>query len=392
MRVRAGVATDIGRVRERNEDAYLVEAPLFAVADGMGGHLGGEVASRLAVETLERRFRQRTGDLRDQVLEANRMVFERSISDRSVAGMGTTLTALLIGDGGRVRLIHIGDSRAYLLRSGELRLLTEDHTLVRRMVQEGQITHQEAAVHPQRNILTRVLGVEPIVEPDEGELGLLAGDRLLLCTDGLTGMVGEDTIGQILSSGLGPPETAEELVRRANAAGGVDNTTVIVLDAEEGDDADDPPARSSSTAPEAPERARPAGGTGRVRLGIRRAGPSRGPEPVQWIRIALWVAAIVALVLVGLIATRSYLDRQWYVGVANGHVAVYRGIPTRLGGFDLHHVVQETSIPAADAERLATWRDLDQGITASDLPSALAIVEQIRADVASMPASGGGGP
>lgn len=199
MRVRAAAATDIGLVREGNEDSFLVEEPLYAVADGMGGHRGGEVASRLALETLERLFRSGRGLLIEQVQEANRAVFERSVSDRQVAGMGTTLTAAIV-EAGNLRLAHVGDSRAYLMRDEELRLLTEDHTLVHRMVKQGELTEREAERHPQRSVLTRALGVEDSVQVDQAAIDLQPGDRLLLCTDGLTSMVGEDRIRDILRS------------------------------------------------------------------------------------------------------------------------------------------------------------------------------------------------
>ncbi|MGZ4131542.1 MAG: Stp1/IreP family PP2C-type Ser/Thr phosphatase, partial [Actinomycetota bacterium] len=233
MRIEAGVATDIGRVRDGNEDSYLVEPPLYAVADGMGGHRGGEVASQLALETLEGRFAAQEGSLADQVRAANRAVFERSASDRKVTGMGTTLTAALVG-GDNAHLVHVGDSRAYLLRAGAFRQLTEDHTLVTRMVRAGEITEAEAAVHPHRNVLTRVLGTEPEVDLDVQDVGLLEGDRLLLCSDGLTVMLTEDQIQAILGTTPQPQEAADRLVRAANRAGGIDNITVVVLDAVQG--------------------------------------------------------------------------------------------------------------------------------------------------------------
>ena len=155
MRVTVGAATDIGQVRDGNEDSYLVLEPLFAVADGMGGHLGGEVASNLALDTIKERIAAGEGSLADQVAEANRAVFERSQRDREVRGMGTTLTAVQL-EGGSARLIHVGDSRAYLLRDGRLHMLTKDHTVVAKMVEEGEITAAEAETHPHRNIVTRV--------------------------------------------------------------------------------------------------------------------------------------------------------------------------------------------------------------------------------------------
>ncbi len=230
MKVVAAAATDIGQVREGNEDSFLNDEPLFAVADGMGGHRGGEVASKLALETLEVLFRHgRGGTLAEQVKQANRAVFERSMLDRTVAGMGTTLTAALV-EGSSVRLAHVGDSRAYLFREGEMRQLTEDHTLVRRMVVEGEITEEEANVHPHRSVLTRALGVDVDVAVDEGVIDVTGGDRLLLCTDGLTAMLTETQIREILSAAAAPDDAAKRLVRAANRAGGVDNITVVVLD------------------------------------------------------------------------------------------------------------------------------------------------------------------
>jgi PPM family protein phosphatase len=365
MRVTAAAATDIGLVREGNEDSYLTEEPLFAVADGMGGHRGGEVASQLAVETLEKLFRQGAGELPDQVQEANRVVFERSVLDRKVAGMGTTLTAALVQDD-RVRLAHVGDSRAYLLRDGELGLLTEDHTLVHRMVSEGEISKEEAQSHPQRSVLTRAIGVDTVVDVDDETLQVRPSDRLLLCTDGLTSMVSEDEIEEVLRSVPDAQEAAQRLVRMANEAGGMDNTTVLVIDFSDGDATPQPDGRSTrSRAAIAPA---PAGRPARSRRFLTR-------------RVLMWIGIIVAVVVVALVGLRVYLDSQWYVGVSDGHVAIFRGIPTEVAGFELHHVVVETTISAEKAESLAVFPTLGDGITVEDREGASAIVEQIRRDV-----------
>jgi protein phosphatase len=368
MRVTAAAATDIGLVREGNEDSYLTEEPLFAVADGMGGHRGGEVASQLAVETLEKRYKQGAGDLPDQVQEANRVVFERSVVDEKVAGMGTTLTAALV-EGDRVRLAHVGDSRAYLLRDGDLRLLTEDHTLVHRMVTEGEISKEEAQTHPQRSVLTRALGVDNVVDVDDDTVQVRPGDRLLLCTDGLTSMVSEQAIEEALRGVPDPQEAAQRLVHLANEGGGTDNTTVVVLDfsddAVAGRPEEEPTPSSEAIAP-AP--------TGRPARSRRRF-----PR-----KLLVWIGIIVALAVVALVGLRLYLDSQWYVGVSNGHVAIFRGIPTEVAGFELHHVVVQTTISAEKAESLAFFQDLGDGITAEDRDGASAIVERIRQDVEEM--------
>src|SRR6266498_495110 len=260
MKVTAAAATDVGLVREGNEDSYLTEEPLFAVADGMGGHRGGEVASQLAVETLEKLFKKGSGELPDQVQEANRVVFERSVVDEKVAGMGTTLTAALV-EGDQIRLAHVGDSRAYLLREGDLRLLTEDHTLVHRMVTEGEISKEEAETHPQRSVLTRALGVETVVDVDDDTVQVRTGDRLLLCTDGLTSMVSEQAIEEVLRAVPDSQEAAERLVQLANEGGGTDNTTVVVLDF-----SDDAAAARPKEEPTPPSEATPEPARSRRRL------------------------------------------------------------------------------------------------------------------------------
>jgi serine/threonine protein phosphatase PrpC len=366
VKVTAATATDIGLVREGNEDSYLTEEPLFAVADGMGGHRGGEVASQLAVETLEKLFKQRVGDLPDQVQEANRVVFERSVVDEKVAGMGTTLTAALV-EGDRVRLAHVGDSRAYLLRDRKLRLLTEDHTLVHRMVSEGEISQEEAETHPQRSVLTRALGVDTVVDVDDDTVQVRPGDRLLLCTDGLTSMVSEEEIEEVLRTVPDPLDAAQRLVRMANEAGGVDNTTVVVLDFSDDDAAAVPNEHATSTRP--------------VTAPAPAVRPARSRRRLPTRKLLVWAGIIVALAVVGLVGLRLYLDSQWYVGVSDGHVAIFRGIPTEVAGFELHHVVVETTISAEKAESLVLYRDLGDGRTAEDREGASAIVEQIRRDV-----------
>jgi serine/threonine protein phosphatase PrpC len=366
VKVTAAAATDIGLVREGNEDSYLTEEPLFAVADGMGGHRGGEVASQLAVETLEKLFKQRVGDLPDQVQEANRVVFERSVVDEKVAGMGTTLTAALV-EGDRVRLAHVGDSRAYLLRDRKLRLLTEDHTLVHRMVSEGEISQEEAETHPQRSVLTRALGVDTVVDVDDDTVQVRPGDRLLLCTDGLTSMVSEEEIEEVLRTVPDPLDAAQRLVRMANEAGGVDNTTVVVLDFSDDDAAAEPNEHATSTRP--------------VIAPVPTVRPARSRRRLPTRKLLVWAGIIVALAVVGLVGLRLYLDSQWYVGVSDGHVAIFRGIPTEVAGFELHHVVVETTISAEKAESLVIYRNLGDGRTAEDREGASAIVEQIRRDV-----------
>ena len=412
MNVRVGSATDIGQVREGNEDSLLVLAPLYAVADGMGGHRGGEVASSLALETVRRMFERGEGTLAEQVTQANSAVFERSQRDRAVAGMGTTLTAALV-EGGRVRLAHVGDSRAYLFHGGELTMLTEDHTLVHRMVMEGEITEAEAETHPQRSIVTRALGVDMTVQVDEDDIEVAQGDRILLCTDGLTGMVSDDQIRAILVSTPDPQEAVEALVRVANRAGGVDNITAVLLDFTGGPERSvtkeaslphqpsveqqelrpEPSRRSEITlvgvpipemTPKAASRPPPRSPS-RAPARTSPPAPVRAPSPRPGRtarRLGIGAGLTLAVAVLAVVGLRLYLDSQWFVGVSDGRVAVFRGIPAEVAGVELNSVVVETSITAEDAQALPLYRELGDGITAADRDDADAIVEQIGADVA----------
>jgi PPM family protein phosphatase len=392
MRTRVGATTDIGQVREGNEDAILINDPLYAVADGMGGHRGGEVASNLALQTVEQMFAQRQGTLTEQVERANRAVFERSQSDRDVSGMGTTLTAALI-EGGAVRLAHVGDSRAYLFRGGKLQLLTEDHTLVHRMVVEGEITETEAENHPHRSVLTRALGVEGDVRVDETKVEVGDGDRLLLCTDGLTGMLSEDEIESILQDVRDPQEAVDRLVREANRAGGIDNITAVIVDFTEDGRVDGsgtkevshtrPPTTQHPTPTMAPPP--PAGGdvtTWSRPPTTRRQPAPKAARPPTARKLVVALGIVLAIAIVGFVGVRLYLDSQWFVGVSNGRVAIFRGVPAEVAGLDMNSVVVETSIRAGDAEELAVWGDrLPDGITVDDRDLAEDVVEQIRTDI-----------
>ena len=379
MKVRAGVATDIGRVRQGNEDSFLVEPPLYAVADGMGGHRGGDVASQLALETVERLFREGQGTLAEQIREANRAVFHRSAEDRNVAGMGTTLTAALVYEGG-VHLAHVGDSRAYLLRAGSLRQLTNDHTLVGRMLRAGEITEAEAEVHPHRNVITRSIGTEPEVKVDERDIGLIEGDRLLLCSDGLTNMVAEPQIQAILeATPTNPQEAADRLVRAANRAGGVDNITVVVLDlVGDGDDGAELLGVPTKTIPAGLPTA--AGDAGPITSDVE----GRRPATLARSTLIRWVIGVVTALVVlaaGVAVFRAWVDDRWYVGVENGHVAIFNGIPAELLGFELSSVELETPISAEDAIALPAYAELEAGINTDDRAEAEGLVAQIEEDL-----------
>jgi PPM family protein phosphatase len=229
--------SDPGRRRRRNEDAYVVSPPLFAVADGMGGARAGELASRLAVEAMgeepESRGEERLSTL---IREANRRVFARSHEDASASGMGTTMTAAIVGDDGTVTIGHVGDSRAYRLRDDQLEQLTEDHSLVAELVRSGRLSAEEAETHPQRSVITRALGTDADVDVDVFTVQGEAGDLFLLCSDGLTTMVEDEDIRRTLSESRDDLEAAaRDLVGRANRGGGEDNITVIFFELEEGE-------------------------------------------------------------------------------------------------------------------------------------------------------------
>jgi protein phosphatase len=231
LRLDVGAATDVGRVRDHNEDDYLVDhdVGLIAVADGMGGHRGGEVASAAALEALRIAF-VAGASIDEAVGVANDAVHEQSVADPNLRGMGTTLTAGSFDDEGHLVLGHVGDSRAYLARDGELERVTTDHSLVEELIQAGELTPEEAERDPRRSMITRALGLEPGVIVDVIEIALRGGDRLLLCSDGLTTMVGEEEIATLLADEPDAATAAARLVDAANAAGGVDNITVVVID------------------------------------------------------------------------------------------------------------------------------------------------------------------
>jgi serine/threonine protein phosphatase PrpC len=236
MRYVWGTGSHIGRVRQGNEDSLYPttsgsseEAAILMVADGMGGAVAGEVASRLAVDAASRAAPDSAATPEERVLAANQAVIDATLDDPSTVGMGTTMTLVQLDPDGVALVAHVGDSRAYLLRDGEFNAVTTDHTLVHELLELGRITPAEAETHPHRHLITRVLGLGPIAV-DTSTIQLQAGDRLLLCTDGLTTMVSDFTIGELVGAGQGVEPTAWALIEQANTAGGLDNTTVVVID------------------------------------------------------------------------------------------------------------------------------------------------------------------
>jgi serine/threonine protein phosphatase PrpC len=227
-----GVITDTGRKRRRNEDAYVCEPPLFAIADGMGGAQAGEVASRLAAAALKESGADTGGEHRiyDLIQEANRRVYARSSTDPNTSGMGTTITVALV-ENGNVAFGHVGDSRAYLIRDGRMEQVTEDHSLVNELMKSGKLSREEAERHPQRSVITRALGTDPDVDADTFTIEARAGDVFLLCSDGLTDMVGEREIQELVERNRENLDAAlKSLVKAANRGGGEDNITVVAFE------------------------------------------------------------------------------------------------------------------------------------------------------------------
>jgi protein phosphatase len=351
--------SDTGRQRRANEDSFFVRAPLFVVADGMGGAQAGEVASRLAAETFsgglpdDGTSEQR---LESRVREANARIHEVSQEDRALNGMGTTITAAYL-DGDELALAHVGDSRAYLLRDGELSRLTRDHTLVEELVRRGELTEQEAAEHPQRSIITRALGPEPDVEIDLRTHRVQAGDVLLLCSDGLTGMISEDEVADLLARAGSLGDAGRALVHAANEAGGRDNITVVLFRLEEvgalgAADGSTTQRTAVTSAVAAPVRSRqdpPATPPAPPRTVPPRGSRERAQAPLPR-RIKIIAATIATVVVIGGLGFAGWLATRavFFVGTdASGMVTVYRGLPWDLpAGVHLYESYYVSGVPA----------------------------------------------
>jgi protein phosphatase len=378
--------TDTGRQRRGNEDSSLARPPLFVVADGMGGAQAGEVASRIAVDVFEHQLPESGSPeerLAGGVEEANRQIYHRSRTEHERAGMGTTLTAAYLDDA-HVAIAHVGDSRAYLFRDGTLTRLTQDHSLVDELLRRGKLTEEQAAEHPQRSIITRALGPEPEVEVDRFTYSARADDIVLLCSDGLTSMISEQRITDILRSNESLDRAADELIDEANAAGGRDNITVVLFRLEEvgGDAQVDQPTMVGAPAPGTAATSAPGGGSAtaqhvarpssagvdtkasatstsaasppaaRVPLARTQGRPTAAPERKRRRYIKPVAALISVLIVLGLIGGGGYLaSRQLYFLGTNGQgiVTVYRGFPYDLpGGIHLYETYYTSGVPATD--------------------------------------------
>ena len=361
--------TDTGRKRRHNEDAFVREPPLFAIADGMGGAQGGEVASRLAAEALQEGGAEGSGEERVAALiqKANRRVHERSGKDASLEGMGTTMTVALVEDG-TVAIGHVGDSRAYLIRDGKLEQLTDDHSLVAELTRAGKLSEEEAESHPQRSVITRSVGTDPDVDVDTLSVTTQPGDIFLLCSDGLTDMVEDEQILRIVNSKRDDLAAAgKALVKAANKRGGQDNITVVFFEIAEAEiektkesAAPEPPAESDEEDTLSGLEGIPVIGADEHvdEWSVRERRPARAgpgiPRPVRRRRLYGVAMGVVVLVVIGLLLYG--VSRAHFVGAQkDGHVAVYQRLPWNLGaGLHLYRVVYVSPMRATqltEAER-----------------------------------------
>lgn len=408
MKVNIGAKSDVGRVRAANEDSYLVHEPLFVVADGMGGHIAGDVASSTAVETIKNQSADASPDdmetLARLVRSANSQIWEKAQGDTTLKGMGTTCTLLLL-NGPKAHFAHVGDSRAYLLRGNALTQITEDHSLVGRMVKEGRLTVEEAENHPQRSIITRALGVDSEVEVDLLTVDLDAGDRILMCSDGLSSMIDSEAMTTALSQTDDPQAAADRLVALANDAGGEDNITVVVLDIVDTNDGAraNPGWKRNDTLETAPATPAPSSAemTGAVmappatsppREQLEHGPPHTGDEEDEsyderpartWPRKLVLALVVVALLGAGAFFGGSYLLRNsWYVGVnEGGFVTVYEGIPEEIAGLTLAKEIEVTDIQS-DALPDFLANNVADGIKKDSLEEARAQISTIEDQVA----------
>ena len=345
---RSSALSDIGLHRKTNEDAFVVAPPLFAVCDGMGGAQAGEVASGIAADTLKADVGKGL-PLLEAAEAANAAVYARARENVAHTGMGTTLTAVVLeGDTGH--FVHIGDSRAYLLRDGELQQMSEDHSLVGEMVRDGRLTEDEAAVHPHRSVLSRALGTEPLVRIDEFEVDLRGGDVVLLCSDGLSGPVSAATIQKALARD-DPADATTRLISDARKGGGPDNITAVVLRFDEVAEAT--AAEEQTLITSADEVVAPAGEAGREPAAAEpdpaaALDPAAAPEvpPSRAARRGLGCLTLVLalLVIVAFVGALT-LSTVFFVGVDDGRLAVYSGLPIEVGPLHLHAVYRRSSRP-----------------------------------------------
>jgi PPM family protein phosphatase len=364
--------TDPGKVRKNNEDSLLVgegrDETLFAVADGIGGFEAGEVASSIATEALKEL--EPSSPLKDAIREANRRILAAARGDEKLSGMGTTVVAMRFGgtrEEPAAEISHVGDSRAYLLRGGDLKPVTEDHSLVAELVRSGDLTRAQASEHPQKNLITRALGAEEEVEVDTAVLPIGPGDRLLLCSDGLSDMVPENSMLDLLTSYPEDTEkTVQALVQAALDAGGADNITVVVVDVRE----EDPPAERARRGDTqeldivAPGETGGAGRRERWNRSVRSSrvlathGKPRGKDRRLGGFLGTLIRMLAVMLVLAALASPFYLwgQSRYFLGFDGGEVVIYRGLPYAPLGLDLNEEVRRTGLGESEIE--ARYREV----------------------------------
>jgi serine/threonine protein phosphatase PrpC len=397
----------VGKIRQNNQDSGYAGAQLFVVADGMGGHAGGDVASAIALKRVMEADRQYASAadaefaLQSALSAANTMLAETVFEHPELTGMGTTVSAIL-RSGSQIAIAHIGDSRIYLLRDGTLKQITADHTFVQRLVDSGRITPEEAAVHPRRSVLMRVLGdVDAAPEIDTTVFDVLPGDRWLLCSDGLSSYVSDDKIAHTLTVQTAVKDAADRLVKESLDQGAPDNVTVVIVDIDDtGESASSPVIVVGSAA--VPLTFEGESGRRPLRLPTLLLHPLKStqaredahfePESDEYLdeliledrrrarrRRITWLVGVIviaALIVSALVVGYRWSQSLFYVGADGQTVAIYRGIQQDLGPISLHSVYSETSVQLADLPSY-TRKTVEDTISASDLADAKAIIKRL---------------
>jgi protein phosphatase len=388
--------SDTGRQRNANEDSFFVRAPIFVVADGMGGAQAGEVASKAAADAFDVDLPDGPPEqiLRETILAANRTIHELARADPSRAGMGTTLTAAIVDAAGEeVAIGHVGDSRAYRLRAGKLEQLTRDHSLVEEMRRKGQLTDAQAEDHPQRSIITRALGPEPEVEPDLQTVPAVAGDVFLICSDGLTTMLGEEQIAKLLAGASSMGAAVRALVDEANRAGGRDNITALAFrleDAAAPQQSHENATLIGSTAAEAGLTTTEVRRRAAAEAARERREQLTAKRPRRGLRRALKALAVL-VVLAALAFGAWYGNRQvWFLGTDDaGRVALYRGLPYELPfGIELYE--ERYAGPIQTSALPPRRQDAVSGHDLRSRGDAVSLVEDIEQSVENPPEADAG--
>ncbi len=339
-----GSRSDVGLIRDHNEDSFLCRPPLFAVSDGMGGHAAGEVASSIAIHTIAKEAPS-TADsalLGAAIEAANMDVLTAPETGRGREGMGCTATACIIEDD-RMAVAHVGDSRLYLLHKGSLVRVTHDHSFVEELVDAGEITAEEARVHPSRSVITRALGSDPDMYADHFTIGVEAGERVILCSDGLSSMIGDTEIEDICVTSASPQVCADALVSAALIAGGHDNVTVIVVDIKNDGKED-----------------------------IRRRSRRRA--------VFAWVAVFAAFLALVAVTLSIFINSTFYLASSGDTVGIYQGMEGDFMGLPLSHLVEQTDVPVAALPEAVQSR-LAEGIPVDSEDKARTTVEDYRRQI-----------